>query len=379
MSVEDTLRELVGIDSSFPREGRMGKYIESRLRRSGFRVHRQYLSRGRFNILADRGTKSRPILFYGHMDTVPRYGNWRSDPFELTRDNDRLYGLGSCDMKGGISAILNAITLDTDRKIKLLFCVGEENISEGVWKAVIEKRNWFRNILFALSCEPGDSKHYTGGANVVTMGRRGRTVIALDIRGLASHGANAQRGINAIDEAAKIAESVKKFRLLYNRRLGREGIFVSRLEGKATSLSVPDSAHMEFDIQLVPPSTVADAKRRVEMLVADMHARGRLHELTRVMVYVKKRETPYIEPYLNDTKNKTIRKILKVVKSTVGEPRLNYGSSVADDNVLFNSLKLPIVTIGPAGGNIHAQNEWVSRKSLGKLTRLYTALMREVH
>ncbi|MEM3839512.1 MAG: M20/M25/M40 family metallo-hydrolase [Candidatus Micrarchaeaceae archaeon] len=377
MHAEEILERLVGIDSTFPHEGRLGNFIESYLKSCGFSTQRQYLSGGRFNVLAERGNTGKAILFYGHMDTVPKYGNWKSNPLRLTADGDKLYGLGACDMKGGIAAILNSVGQYTNRKTKLLFCVDEENISEGIWKAVTEKKNWFKNVLFAVSCEPGDSKHYTGGANVVTVGRRGRAVIALDIKGLASHGANAQRGINAIDEAAKIAESLKRFKLFYNRKLGKEGIFVRELKGEATSLSVPDYAHMELDIQMVPPSTVAGTKEKVEGLVKEMYLKGRLHKMTKVNVYVKERKTPYIEPYVNDLGNKTIRRILGIVKATIGEPRLNYGSSVADDNVLFNSLKLPVVTIGPSGGNIHSQNEWVSRKSIGKLLTLYETLIKE--
>jgi acetylornithine deacetylase/succinyl-diaminopimelate desuccinylase-like protein len=378
MAAKEILRQMVGINSVFPNEAKLGSFLESYLKREGFKVQRHYISSGRFNLLAERGTGKSSILFYGHMDTVPLYGNWKSDPLTLTQNGDRLYGVGSCDMKGGIAAMLDAVSQVDERKIKILLASDEENISKGAWMAVQQKKRWFFDVDLAISCEPGDSKHYTGGANVVTIGRRGRTVIAIDVKGLSSHGANAQRGINAIDEAAKIAESIRKFKLVYHRKLGWENVFVRNIHGESTSLSVPDKAHLELDIQLVPPSTVASSKKRVEDLIKSMYESGRLHDLTKVSVYVKKRETPYIEPYVNEVKSKTIRRLLKIVRETIGTPRLNYGSSVADDNILFNALDVHVVTIGPRGGNIHSQNEWISERSLNDLVKLYKAIISRI-
>lgn len=380
MEVEEILRKLVSINSVFGNERSIGEYLEAYLKRMGFKTRRQQIAPGRFNILAQRGHGKESLLFYGHMDTVTAHGDWKRGPFDLRREGDKLYGLGACDMKGGLAAMLKSLESEpaSRRKIKVLLCPDEENISEGAWNA-IKNKGWFGDVKFIVSCEPGDSKRHNGGANVVTVGRRGRVVIAADVHGLSSHGANPQRGVNAIDEAAKIILASKRFKLRNHGRLGRENIFVRNITGKSDSaLDLPDAVHLEFDIQLVPPSTVNDAKARVSAMVSQLQASGKLSPKTRVDIMVKERKTPYIEPYMDDLSDKRIRKLLALIGKNIRSPALNYGSSVADDNILANALHKPIVTIGPKAGNLHAPEEWTSLSSLKELVTVYELIIREI-
>ncbi len=380
MEVEEILKKLVSINSVFGSEQSIGEYLDAYLKRMGFRTRRQQIAPGRFNILAQRGQGSESLLFYGHMDTVTAHGAWKRGPFELRKEGDKLYGLGACDMKGGLAAMLKVLESEpaSRRKIKVLLCPDEENISEGAWNA-IKEREWFRDVNFIVSCEPGDSKRHNGGANVVTVGRRGRVVISADVHGLSSHGANPQRGVNAIDEAAKIILASHHFKLRNHARLGRENIFVRSITGKSDSaLDLPDAVHLEFDIQLVPPSTVNDAKSRISEMAAQLQMRGKLNPKTRVNIRVKERKTPYIEPYMDDLSDKSIRKLLNLIEKNLRPPALNYGSSVADDNILANAFHKPIVTIGPKAGNLHAPEEWTSLSSLKELVKVYGLIIREI-
>jgi len=379
MEVQNTLDRLIKINSVFGNEAAIGRHLELKLRKMGFSTSRQYFSGDRFNIFAQRPGNGDAVMFYGHMDTVTPHGKWEKGPFNLFKQGDRLYGLGACDMKGGIAAMLTAANKDKERRVKILLCADEENISQGAWSAIRMKK-WFNDVRLIVSCEPGNSVKHTGGANVVGIGRRGRVVIEADVQGISSHAAlSPQKGVNAIDEAAKIATAVSTFKLRNHKYLGAENIFVRKMEGDSESaLDMPDHAHIEFDIQLVPPSTVQDARARVERMVAELRRKGRLNSSTKVKVAVKKRETPYMEPYVQDAANPRIRKVLRLIKKNLREPVINYASSVADDNVLSKSTRIPIVTIGPIGGNEHGQNEWVSLRSLRELVSIYSAIMREM-
>ncbi|MDE1851572.1 MAG: M20/M25/M40 family metallo-hydrolase [Candidatus Micrarchaeota archaeon] len=377
MGAERLLSEIVGINSIFPNESRLAAFVERRLKRMGFRVRRDYLTRSRYNLLAERGKGKGSILFYCHLDTVPDYGDWHTNPFRLTAKGDQLYGLGTCDMKGGTAAALCAIDEARGKRIKMLFCVDEENISEGAWHAVTHNKEWFKDVKFAVSCEPGDSRRHTGGSNVITIGRRGRVVISIDIEGLASHGAQPQRGVNAINEASTIVKHLGMFRLLKHGRLGPETIFVRKLESSSTSLSVPDKAHLELDMHLVPPSTRKDAESRAKEFIEMLFRNKHLDSRTKIKVGIKERKTPYIEPYVNHRNNGHIKRIFGIVADDYGKAIPNYGSSVADDNILSTELHVPIVTIGPTGGNEHSENEWVSRKSLKQLVGTYSRIIEE--
>lgn len=376
---EEILKTLVSIPSVFPDEQGLALWLEDFLKASGFKLQRHKIADNRWNILAEKGKGETALLFYGHMDTVPKYGNWKTEPFKLTADNDRLFGIGSCDMKGGIAAILDAvITTQTDKKIKLLFGVDEENISEGAWRAVKDKRSWFKDVEMALVAEPGASATQTGGVNVITLGRRGRVVFSVEIFGKSAHGAHPEKGINAIDEASKLVVALGKIKLQKNPLLGEGTLFVRKFESQSTSLSIPDSAYLEIDRHLVLPETIQSAKSQLEKLIQDLYKTNKLSKNadSKIKVSVKVRETPYIEPYITKVSNPFVQNILSLMKSNFTQNIvINYGKSVADDNIFATELKVPVITIGPRGGNIHGANEWVSKESLNDVSKLYKLII----
>jgi acetylornithine deacetylase/succinyl-diaminopimelate desuccinylase-like protein len=375
MDVEPLLSKLVSIDSSFPNESRIGEFIEGYLKEEGMAVRRQYVSDGRFNIFAERKGSGRPILLYGHMDTVIPHGRWHTNPLKLERDGDRLIGLGACDMKGGLAAILSGLAASKGRSLKAVFCVDEENISVGGWKALSSNRKWFSGVSIALSGDSGHSEKYKGGADVITAGRRGRVVINIDVRGFAFHGAQPKKGINAIDEASKIVLGLGDLKLLKHKALGGETAFANLFEGRSTGLAIPESARIGVDLHLVPPDTGTKAKKRVEELVRRLKSSGTLDRRTVVDVSIAKRETPYIDPYETKLSDKSVRRVIRIVDERCGTHHINYGSSVADDNIISNILHVPVITIAPNGDNPHAENEWVSRKGLGEVASLYAELI----
>ncbi len=376
MAAQEILGKLVAINSVFPNEGKLALFLEKELARIGFKTQRHYVSNKRFNLLAQRGAGKKSILFYGHMDTVPVYGSWKSNPFVLTGAGDRLVGIGSSDMKGGIASLIAALEdHGKDNNVKLLFCVDEENISLGAWKVFDEKLKWFEDVAFAISLEPGSSERHVGGINVVTLGRRGRVVINVDIVGLSAHGAVKERGISAIDEAVKIISQLERMKFEAHSELGKESMFIRKIESASTSLSVPDKLHMELDIHIVPPNNAKKIIRQMEKLIKKMRSCGKLNKKTSVSIGIKERQTPYIEPYVTSKESSIVKQILAIVRENFGNPIINYSSSVADDNIIANSLDIPVITIGPSGGNEHASNEWVSARSLNELSKLYSMIL----
>src|SRR6185437_2764187 len=55
------------------------------------------------------GDPTRRLTFSGHVDVVPAAGSWRSPPFRLTERDGRLHGRGTCDMKAGVAATVEAV------------------------------------------------------------------------------------------------------------------------------------------------------------------------------------------------------------------------------------------------------------------------------
>lgn len=376
-SEQELLEKIVGINSVFPNEKAVAIELEDLLKSLGFKIERHNTSKNRWNILAERGKGKSSILFYGHMDTVPDYGDWKTDPLNLTSEGDKLYGLGACDMKGGIAAFLSAVSsLNSDQKIKILLSPDEENISEGAWRVAEERKEWFSDVDLVLVGEPGASENQIGGVNVITLGRRGRVVFEITVFGKSAHGAHPEKGVNAISEASKIALEIEKMKLPVDKNLGSASLFIRKITGESTSLSIPDNAVIEVDRHLVIPETIDSARKQIEDLISEMYSTGKLSKNAdkKIVVKVKARTTSYSMPYVTDLSD--AREIIDLIEKNFSKKAvINFGKSVADDNIFANVLGLSVVTIGPAGGNIHSSNEWISAKSLGEVTQLYKMII----
>ncbi len=375
--IDKLLGGLVGIKSVYPDERRLALHAARMLEGSGFSVRLHEFRDGRLNVLATRGRGGTFPMFYGHLDTVPVYGDWKTDPFKLTQKGDRLFGLGACDMKGGIAAALHVATTLKDRKMKILLCSGEENISEGAWSAAERRHRWFKDVSFIVSGEPGASSASTGGSDMVTLGRRGRVTLRVEVVGKSAHGALAEMGVNAIEQASRIAAGLRGMKLLRHPLLGRESIFVCSISGGASGLSVPERASLELSFHIVPPTTIQGARSRVEQFIKGMLSDGRLDGRTSIGVTVKSRETPYMTPFVDSKSNPAVKTVADAVRRVCGRVVVNYASSVGDDNVFATRLRLPVIIVGPRGGNIHSSNEWVSRSDLERVAEVYGLVFSE--
>ena len=123
-------------------------YIENYLLKFNFKT--EY--KGKYLIMSIGETPK--LGFLGHTDTVEYIEGWNSNPFELTKIYNRLYGLGACDMKGGIAAILDAVSKIDFSKLKygmkLYFTYDEEIGFSGIYDIV--------NSIKAHSSNPAKGK-----------------------------------------------------------------------------------------------------------------------------------------------------------------------------------------------------------------------------
>ncbi len=379
MSEVETLGELVSINSIFPNERGVAEYIEKRLNGLGFSVRRVEISEGRFNIVGERGERGNPVLFYGHIDTVPVYGEWSTDPFTLTEKDGRLYGLGAYDMKAGVAALLCALDEKTDRRIRVAFGVDEENESAGGWKLFNE--GVLDNVQGIVTTEIGDISDEDVGTRTVTLGRRGRAVYEFRVLGKSIHGAHSSGEANALSEASRLALALEKM----NKDLPKHDLlpaasqFVSRINCEATSLSTPAEAVVVLDRHLIVGESAESALGQYQELLERLYSSGELTEVDgqRITVRIKERRYPYLMPYLTAQDNEFARKFSDSVRSEVGEPIYNYGWSVADESILA-STGIPLVTLPPIGGNEHQSDEWVSKKSYLDMIRVLRNFIRSM-
>src|SRR3989338_6294656 len=368
MNPIDLLKKLVSINSVFPNEKELAYFLADELKKAGFKVELHKFDSDRYNVLASRGNKGKPVLLCGHIDTVPAYGYDRikRDPLKLEEKDGKLYGLGAYDMKAGIAAILKAVQeVKNDKSIKIMFESDEEADSRGCY--FVTKTDFLKDVEFAIATEISDIHDINEKTRTITLGRRGRVQYEIKVPGKSFHAARMEHGISAITESSKLAIELEKMNkdLPKHPKLSHGNQYVRKFFSESVSLSIPDEATLIVDRHLVVPETADGVRKEIQKKIDELYAKGVLKEVDgkRAIISVKPREVPYLMPYLTPEDDPNVKQLSRVIeKKLATKVKYNYGLSVADEN-LIAMQNIPIVSYGPIGEGEHSNGEWVSKKS----------------
>ena len=250
-------RALVDIDSTTGREAEAGRWLAAFLRDAAFSVAEQPVGDGRFNILA---TIDRPaVVLSTHFDCVPPF-------FPSRLDGDRLYGRGSCDAKGILAAqtaAVDALRRAGERRVGLLFVVGEERGSDGA-RIANDHANGCR---FLVDGEPTDSR--------LGLATRGILRVKLRASGRASHSSYPELGESAIEKLLDALVGLRAIDLPSDPTLGRTHYTVGLIEGGLAPNVVPPSAAAEVMFRTTGDAEeVRRALQPLERLVSIEHVLG---------------------------------------------------------------------------------------------------------
>ena len=262
------LEDLIAFDTVNPpgNERQAAEYLAEFLAKYGFFCTVQPVGTGRANVIAELQKGNGVTLLYnGHLDVVPAYGNWKFPPFQLTEQDGRLYGRGTCDMKGGVAAMCAAAArmaqIDYVGTLRLLFVAGEEMGSLGT-KLYLQHH---AKSDYTVIGEPTDLH--------VAVAHRGICRDRITVHGAAVHAALAHtKENNAVLMAAKAVLALEKLNQeLKNSThsvLPSPSVAVTMLEGYEAENTVPSEVRILTDFR-IHPGTTADAvcNRLAEALI----------------------------------------------------------------------------------------------------------------
>ena len=354
MDVIKLTEELVGINSISGNEQEIAEFIASRLDFAD--VETQEVKGFGPNVLARNiPNPEDPVLLLNcHMDTVGVMQGWNTDPFVPKRDGNRMYGLGSCDMKAGCAIAMDIFKKGVDAEKNIIFSavVDEEGNSKGshelIKKLQREQENVLQNGLCIITEDTEES---------VKLGARGRYVVEISITGCSAHGATPDCGANAISEAVKIVDVLDRLPMRSHPRLGSGSQCVLKITGGGDSLSVPDSCVIRVDRHTVVGETKELIKKDFDELLKGSNL-GCSYSLSWM-----ERDTPFLEPYLLNQDHPWVKQFLSAFRDFYQkEPDISYGKSVGDFNA-FGQV-MPTIVYGPTGGNVHGPNECVFMDSI---------------
>lgn len=254
MSVEKILEDLVMINTVQDKENeKIISYLEKFLKEYDFKV----IKKDKYLIMESNfGKEENGVGFIGHTDTVPALDTWEYDPFKLIKIDNKLYGLGTCDMKGGIAAFLESIKrLDkskVNKKISAYFTYDEEIGFSGI-KDVLEFISQNKEVSSPENFIIGEPTN-----NEYLLGSKGLIEYKIIFKGKKVHSSTPEKGKSAIFECISFINELKEF-YDKNIRYDFDEAFVTPyttfnvgvINGGSEINSVAESAEILFDFRTI--------------------------------------------------------------------------------------------------------------------------------
>lgn len=180
-------------------------WVEDYLESQGVTAHRVWNEdRTKASLYAHIGPKVEGgVVLSGHSDVVPVDGQvWSSDPWTVTERDGRLYGRGTCDMKGFVALALAAVPLalaaDLKRPLQLALSYDEELGCTGAPPMIAEMA---RSLPRAAAVIVGEPSRFS-----VVTGHKGGTGFKVHVKGYEVHSSLIHTGVSAIMAAAPLID-----------------------------------------------------------------------------------------------------------------------------------------------------------------------------
>ncbi|TXL61968.1 succinyl-diaminopimelate desuccinylase [Aeromicrobium terrae] len=199
------------------------------------------------------------VVIAGHLDTVPANANL---PSRL--DGDVLWGLGSCDMKGGVAVALRtaATVPEPTRDVTYVFYEAEEIAAEfnGLGRLARERPDLLA-ADFAILMEPSNAQ--------VEAGCQGTMRVDVVTRGERAHSARSWNGVNAIHAASDVLARLTSYeprQVTIDGMLYREGMNAVGISGGVAGNVIPDEARVSVNYRFAPDRSESEALAHVRDL-----------------------------------------------------------------------------------------------------------------
>jgi acetylornithine deacetylase len=351
-------RALVRVDSrnptlsaGAPGEGPCAELLRDVLRAWGFRVELHEAAPGRPNLVArigGTGAEARSLMFNGHLDVVGVEGMIHP-PFAADECDDRLYGRGSADMKGGIAAMcaaaLRAARGGAPGEIVVAAVADEEYESLGT-------RALLANGVRADACVVTEPTRLA-----IMPAHRGFVWIEVEITGRAAHGSRWDIGVDAIRHAGLLLAELDAYdaEVLPARThplLGRGSLHASLIEGGIGMSTYPDRCVLKLERRTIPGESAVDALDEVRRCCERLRSRRATFAAdVRLLVAQGPSDVRVDAPLVQE---------LGAALRDCGERVAVEGMSAWTDAALLNEAGIPAVCFGPGDISLaHAAEEYI--------------------
>ncbi len=312
-------------------------------------------------IFSSKDEELGPIVFHGHMDTVPvgDLASWIHDPFSGTIVGGKLYGRGACDMKGPVAALAEAMIQYSNKHKEMpfvLLCTSDEESGCSGAEAVADS-GALAGIEYGVCAEPTNLN--------VLVGEKGMLWTKIIARGKAAHGSRPSEGVNAIQLCTKAIEALSSHEYYYeaNDLMGKMTLNVGMIQGGIKINVVPDYCESSLDMRTVKGQTTERMLEQMKQVITDAGLGD-----TVSLEYI------HGKPAVNTPKDARVVQITaNAVESVTGERYpLRAATYGTDCSVLQPRIGIMNVICGPGSiEQAHQPNEFIRIDQLQESVEVY--------
>ena len=304
------------------------------------------------------------LVLSGHTDVVPVAGqNWSSDPFTLREASGKLYGRGTCDMKGFVAVCL--AMAETFKQaalpipIHFAFSYDEEIGCLGVRDLIAELNDREIKPLACIVGEPTSMQ--------IVSAHKGMLDTRCTVTGCAGHSSQPDKGVNAIVAASRLIDKIQmladdiKTRGPFDARFTppHSTLHVGKINGGTAVNIIPQLCEFEYEIRNIPTQDPREIAHKVEQyaqqsLLPAMKAVASQSDIAwQTLAQFPGLDTPESAP-LNAW-------MQAVLKNSFEPGAVSYGTEAG----LFSDIGIPTIVCGPGSiDQAHRPDEFVEISQL---------------
>ena len=299
------------------------------------------------------------IILSGHTDVVPASGKkWSSDPFIATEKNNKIYGRGSCDMKGFIACTLALAPFFASKNLKkpihFSFTYDEETACQGapIMLKELKKRNVKCSIC--IVGEPTSMK--------AIQAHKGCSEYSTYFTGLAGHGSAPDKGVNAVEYASRYINKLMELREELKKRVPKNSVFtppystiqIGGIKGGLARNVIADQCTVDWEMRPVIPEDGKFVTENIEAYAKNVL----LPEMRKVYpkANIKKEIIGEIIGFTKEEKSDALNLVCNLTGDNSRDV-VSFGTEAG----LFQELGISTVVCGPGSiEQAHKIDEYVS-------------------
>ncbi len=371
----ELLKKLIKIESISPNDNGCFDVIKKQFDGLDFSFEETNYKNISNLIITNGDSKNKTFCFLGHTDVVPPgpESEWSVPPFSGEIIENKIYGRGAADMKGGVACFISALkeflseNKNPSFNIMVLLNSNEEGKLENgkVDRVINEMIDKNKFIDFCLIGEPSSSKKV---GDVIRIGRRGSLSGNLKVYGIQGHVAYPKQALNPILGIGKTLEELKNMEWdRGNENFEPTSFQVSNIKsGTGAENVVPGVLEMTFNFRFSPESTPDRLKEKFEELLKKSDLKYDVSWTLSALPFLTSK-TEFID----------------IVKSSIKEinnidTKIDNGGGTSDGRWIA-PMGSEIVELGPLNKTIHQIDEHVDIEDLSTLKEIYKKILIKVH